>query len=208
MLSSSPQVISWPELHEWMQQYKKAKSMTILEFLSLCQISQTSYYKSLACSTGGTLNPSLKDSTVGKKFFDSVLDVKEKVESRGGFDGVEYLTNLFATYDVNPEQYNRMGIVDEFMCENKVMLRNSNICNIRLKDIGSEGLVVSVMKTPDDWYSLDDVCDTLAPLLQSLSLNKENIDFRTVDDLNQCVGVSLTENRNGSEAFRGTIVPY
>lgn len=111
-------VNEWPALHKRIIDYRTHNKVTISQFLQLCNLLPTSYFKQLCCKNGNTLNPSDNKGSIGKNFRDAVCEFLDKSTT---------LCNTSISGD------SLQSMIDEFVLENYDEMKGKHVVNINLR---------------------------------------------------------------------------
>lgn len=157
----------WEILHKWAADFRNSHHMTIVEFLSLLQLENTSTFTPFLCKRGLAKPPSNLISTQGRKLRDSLKNAKSNYDNN---------LDPFSTPSTLHFGQKIEGICGEFIFERVSDIR---VCNIIFADIDEKNssIVAEVAgcaengKVPED-FKKEDYKDTIRHELQKYIFDK------------------------------------
>ena len=191
--------LDWGEYHDWIRNVISHNKITINDFLQLCHLPLTSYYKQLCCRTGYKLTPSTKPESVGHTFLMALKNLRSHLEERGS--DIDVSDDCLSILESDPN----FDMVDEFYVENMDSLKSSSVVNMYLDD--DDKVRIEMLS---DTNSLDsDTTSKLSTLIQSLRIGDDvqpDVVYVPVIRLSHldCVGILA---RTDSLTFSGTATP-
>jgi hypothetical protein len=148
----------WTNYHCWIRTYILRNDITINDFLQLCDLPMTSYYKHLCCAGGYKLSPSNKAESAGQIFRTHVMNLRASLQ-----DELQLEDDALSKIDRDPS-YDK---VDEFFVEHYEELNNLLVANMYLDDADQ----VTVEMTAKYDTLADDKKEELSTLMGKLNIS-------------------------------------